>query len=89
MTVLTSLRPDLTVINLGIHDVSAGIPVATCKADMQIVIITALEGGDVIIVAPNQIAPNHVSATSEAAYLITQQANDGPLRFVLCLQADW
>lgn len=59
---ISSLAPDLTIIALGLNDflISNSIPVATTKANIQILITNALTTGDVVLLCEN---PAEVATT--------------------------
>jgi lysophospholipase L1-like esterase len=68
MSMLAFLSPDLTIIDLGIIDMGQGVSVDTFTKNMQTIITTALQSGDVIIVVPAQVDPVYISADTQSAF---------------------
>ena len=60
--------PDLTMIELGINDAGAGVPVATYQADLQRIIADAKVSGDVLVLWANAFNPANIATATQDSF---------------------
>lgn len=71
---ITYLAQDLTIIDIGINDWCAAVPVSTYMANMQTIITQAKTVGDVLLVTPIPTQPGASCNASTAPSNVSQQA---------------
>lgn len=69
LPVLTTLAPDLTILQLGINDWYEATNVATFKSQMQTVINTLKLSGDVILTAETPTSAAEIPLATQALYI--------------------
>jgi lysophospholipase L1-like esterase len=65
---LVSLRPDVTLVNLGINDMVMRTDPAVFKANMRAILLRADGAGDVVVIVPNRVDPLSVPIDLQKAY---------------------
>ena len=68
LTVLAKLSPKLTLIDLGINDLSQQITSDIYRTNMTTIVAAALKNGDVILIIPNRISPALATDAAQDAY---------------------
>ncbi len=68
LNALTALGAKLTFIDLGINDMTQKVPMETYRANMRILIETAMKIGDVVLIVPNRFLATIISDATQDGY---------------------